>query len=1085
MRQMPLRFATGFFLAISVLTGPNARALESGVTALSSSSEPRLASPAPTRRAPATMELVVAATTDQHGWLRGWDYFANRADLTRGMARVATVLDSVRAANPARVILLDAGDMLQGNPLDYVAAKVAPAKIHPVIATMNLLRYDAAVVGNHEFDYGVPFLDAAIKGAKFPFLASNVKRSDGTGHFKASTTLVRGGVRVAVIGATTTGSRAWNAEQLRVAGLTVTDAIPELRSEVKAARAAGAQVVIVLLHSGLGGRPAAGGETQDVTDENVAGRVPHEVEGVDLVVFGHTHNQVVDSTVNGVMVMQPRQWAGAVGVATLKLEQASGKWRVVSARGSSVSSAGHAESKAVLALSKPVHDAAVRWVNAPVGTTAVRWSSDSARVKDSPITDFVAEVMRRETKSDLAAVAAFTIRARLDSGAITVARISELYPYDNTLRAVQINGKQLRAFLEHSALYYRTLGADGRAPVSGIVDSRVPGFNFDIVTGAEYTIDLQRPAGQRVTSLSFRNKPVADGDSFTMATNNYRLGGGGGYSMMPSLPVTYSKEIEIRQLLIDEVKRVGTLRPADYFKQNWKLEPSAVVAMAYAEQNAAQAAAAPNVSQPQPGTRTLRVISTSDFHAALEGRRDERGVMRGGAVALQSALTRARRECTGSCTSVTIDAGDLFAGSPASDWTAGKPTIAAMNRMGISAGALGNHEFDFGQDTLRMRLRELKYRVLAANVVGTDGKIPSWLKADTIVVRNGVRIGIIGAASQFTPGSTKSRFIKGLKFLDAAPIVSERIKALRAQNVDAVVVTIHEGGRCTSGVSEGCTGSGMDFVRKLTEKPDAVILGHAHTNVLLNINGIPSVQVWSNGRSIGVIDIPLNNRSATVAKIRDVIGDSLPVDPVLDTIVKNAVRRVATRIEQPVATIKENLERNGEQYPLGNLISDALRVMGNGDFGAWNNGGIRADLLAGPLNYGGVHEVTPFGNSLAKLTMRGRDLKTLAEGFVRGRDPDTHVSGLLVEFDGSKPSGQRITSFKTSAGQDIDPARVYTIVVNDYMLDEIQGRSPELLVSAEVLPMVDAPTIAEYLKRQPQPVVAPPEVRIKRSGGSR
>ncbi|MBC8088405.1 MAG: 5'-nucleotidase C-terminal domain-containing protein [Phycisphaerae bacterium] len=1033
------------------------------------------------RQAPVTMELVVAATTDVHGWLRGWNYDANRPDSTRGLARVATIMDSVRAANPSRVLLLDAGDLLQGTPFNYAAAKVAPQSVHPVIAAMNLLRYDAAVVGNHEFDYGVPFLEGAVRQAKFPFLAANVRNSNGTPHFKAATTVMRNGARIAVIGATTTGARSWSGEYLAAARLTVTDIIPEVRTAVLNARAAGADVVIVLLHSGLGRPPTAAGAASDLGGENVADRIPREVPGIDLVVFGHTHNHVVDSTINGVMLMQPRHWATSVNFATLKLEKNDGKWRVARSTGSSVAAAGHPESKSLLALTERSHVAAVRWVNAPIGQTVARWRSDSARVQDSPIIDFVAEVMRREAGSDLAAVAAFSLAARLDSGAITTARISELYPYDNTLRAVRISGKQLRAFMEYSAEYYRTLTPAGAAPEGGVVNTAMWGYNFDIVSGVDYVIDLRKPVGARVTGLSFRGKLVADDDSFTMATNNYRLGGGGGYTMMSGLPVTYAKDVEIRQLLIDEVKRAGTVRAERYHTVNWKLEPASAVAMAYAEQNAVRAA--PVAPRAQPTARTLRVLTTSDIHAALEGRKDERGRVRGGVVALHAALTNARRECSGLCTSITIDAGDLFSGSPASDWAAGKPTVAALNRLGISAGALGNHEFDFGQDTLRMRLAELNYRVLGANVVGPDGKVPGWIKADTIVVRDGLRIGIVGAASQFTPSNTKRRFLQGLRFLDAAPIVSARITALRAQNVDAVIVTIHEGARCKAGLSDDCEGSGIEFVKKLTEKPDAVVLGHAHTNMVLTINGIPAVQVSNNGRGMGVIDIPLAARNTATAGVRDVIGDSLVLDPVLDTIVKNAVRRVWSRQEQPVATIKETMERRGEQYPLGNLVADAMRIMGNGDFGAWNNGGIRTDLRAGPLNFGGVHELTPFGNSLAKLSIRGRDLRTLLESVVRGRNPDTHISGLRIEYDASKQPGQRITSLKTTDGRELEPNRIYSLIVNDFMADDPDFSRPDLLVSSQILPIVDAPAIAEYLKRLPQPVVGPPEVRIRHAGG--
>ncbi|MGV3708232.1 MAG: 5'-nucleotidase C-terminal domain-containing protein, partial [Gemmatimonas sp.] len=734
---------------------------------------------------------------------------------------------------------------------------------------------------------------------------------------------------------------------------------------------------------------------------------------------------------------------------------------------------------------------AVKYTTTPAGRTLVAWRGDSSRVQDTPIIDFVAELMRREAKADLAATAAFSLESKLNPGDVTIAQLSQLYPYENLLRAVRINGAQLRAFLEHSSRYYRTLNADGSAPSGGIVDNGIPGYNFDVVAGADYVIDLRKPVGQRITSLSVKGKPVSDTDVFTFATNNYRQSGGGGYAMLASLPLVYEKEVDIRGLLFAELQRVGTIKPEDYFVKNWRLEPAAAVAMAYAQQNrgatppASGTAPASNTAQPA-GARTLRLITVSDFHAALEGRKDERGRIRGGAMALEAALIDARNECKDRCTSLTIDGGDLFAGSPASDWAAGKPTIAAYNRMGISAGALGNHELDFGQDTLRMRLAELNYRVLGINVAGPDGKIPGWLRGDTIVVRDGLRIGVIGAASQFTAGNTKKRSVTGLRFLDPAPLVSARIKELRAQNLDAVIVTIHDGARCTVGLSEGCEGSGIDFVRKLTEKPDAVLLAHAHTNMVLNINNIPSVQVSSNGRGIGIVDIPLNPRAQGKVSVRDVIGDSTRVvDPVLDTIVRNAVGRVRARLEQPVTTVKETLTRKGEQYPLGNLIADAMRVMGSADFGAWNNGGIRADLRAGPLNFGGVHEITPFGNVIAKLSVRGKDLKPMMENIVRGRAPDAHVSGLQVVYDPSKPVGQRVTSLTVADGRALDANKVYTIAVNDFMIDDPEFANPNLLVSTQILPITDSSAIAEYFKRQPQPLTAPTEVRIRTTGDSR
>ena len=535
----------------------------------------------------------------------------------------------------------------------------------------------------------------------------------------------------------------------------------------------------------------------------------------------------------------------------------------------------------------------------------------------------------------------------------------------------------------------------------------------------------------------------------------------------------------------------GRLRGWEYYANkadapNGHITPVRAVGIAYAAQHRRPitntvATSAPIASTPvTQRARTLRIITTSDFHAALESRKDEKGIMRGGAVALEAAIQTARDECKTTCTSINIDGGDLFSGTPASDWDSGKPTVDVYNRMGISAGALGNHEFDFGQDTLKMRLSQLKYRVLAANVLGDDGNIPSWLKADTVVERNGLRIGVIGAAARSTPSLTKLRNVRGLKFLAAAPVVSERIKALRALNVDAVIVTMHDGGRCTSGVSESCTGSGMDVVKALTEKPDAVILAHAHTNVRLVINGIPCVQVTSSGRAIGIIDIPLSPNGEVVTAIRDVIDDNAAsIDIVTDTIVKNAVARVQSRLERPVATIAETMLRRGEQYPLGNIIADAMRVMSNSDFGAWNNGGVRADLLAGAANFGAVHEISPFGNTVVRVSMRGKDVQTLLEGFVAGRTPNAHISGLVMTYDSSRAPGQRVVSVLLPHGKPLDPTHIYTIGVNDFMSDDPTIMRPALIVNAEVLTVHDEDALAEYLRRLPQPVQPPKDVRIK------
>lgn len=1040
------------------------------------------------QRAPRRVELTIAATTDVHGRLRAWDYYAGAPDPAHSLAAAATIVDSARKANPDGVVLVEGGDILQGNPLLYVAARVRPTPVHPVIAAMNVMRYDAAVLGNHEFNYGVPLLQKAIGQAGFPFVAANVLDARGKPWVAPYTMVSRRGVRIAIVGGTTPGSMVWDRENLKAAGLTVTDIVPAVRRSVQAARRANADVVIVLLHSGLSEPASYDTVMTGLPSENVAGRVPREIDGIDAVVYGHSHRELVDSTINGALLMQPRNWAGSVALGTLSLERRGRRWIVVQRKAQAVRVAGHAEHPAVLAAARATHDATVAWVNEPVGTTRTPWRADSARVADLPITDLVNEVMRRTAGADLSATAAFSLDAALDSGAVTQAELSRLYPYDNTLRAVRISGGQLRAFLEHAARYYRTVGADGRAE-GGIVNPSVPGYNFDVVSGADYTIDLRQPVGQRITRLQVRGRDVQPTDSFTMAVNNYRQGGGGGFAMLAGAPVVYDRDLDIRQLIIDEVRRAGTLDPERYAARNWTLEPAAARAQAYAEQTRGRRAEAGGgapaaATTGRPGQRVVRVIAMSDFHAALRPQFDQGNQPTGGAVALSAAIRRAQDECRSpACEHVVVDAGDLFSGSPASDWDAGRPTVAVMNRLDVAAGALGNHEFDFGQDTLRARIRDLRYAVLGANVRGPDGVMPAWVRADTLVTRNGVRIGITGAAGTHTPNTASRRKVGALRFLDPAPVLAERVRALRAAGAQVVVAVIHDGGRCERERPTVCTGSGIDVGRQLAGmgdgRPDVYVMGHAHVNLTLDFDGMPAVEPTSSGRGIVVVDVPVGGGTAR-AEVRPVRGDDVAgAAGGVDSIVEVAEARVRPRLEQPVATMAEALRRDGPQHPVGNLLADAVRAAARADIGMWNNGGVRADIAAGPLTYGGVHYVSPFGNIVTRVRLRGADLLRVFEATVDRQRPDAHVSGVTVEFDPAAPRGARVVRAVLANGSTVERDRIYTLAVNDFMVENDFREQLAGAIATEFLTVRDIDAVSEFLKRQPQPVRGDRTARIR------
>ena len=1056
--------------------------------------------PSPAAVAGDTATVVIAATTDVHGRLRGWDYFADRADAERGLSRAATVVDSVRAANPGRVLLLDAGDLLQGNPLTYVAARVSRDTLSPVVAAMNAMQYDAAAIGNHEFNYGVPLLDRAVAQARFPFLSANSYRPDGARKYRAWHLVERGGVKVGLVGATTPGVMVWDRDNVR-GRVEVRDIVPALREAVDEARAAGAEVVVATVHSGLDGPSSYDTVTTGVPSENVSGRIAREIPGIDVVVFGHSHREVADTVIGSTLLVQPKNWATSVAVATLRLARDGGRWRVTGRRGAIVPAAGHAEHPGVLAATERMHRETVAYVTAPIGSTPVAWRADSARAVDTPLIDFMLEVQRRTAGADLASTAAFSLEATLDSGAITVAEIARLYPYENTLRAVRISGRQLREYLEHSARYYRTLGSPGTA--ASLADPAVPGYNFDIVAGADYTIDLSRPLGQRITRLAVRGRPVTPADSFTLALNNYRQTGGGGYAMLSGAPVVHDKGEEIRQLLIDEVRRRRTIRPADYHTVNWRIEPAAAVSAALAV--APERGGGPRAQRggaAAPTAPFLRIISTNDFHGALEGRADARGVRRGGAAAVAAAVRQAQRECAPLCATILLDGGDMFQGTPASNLAYGRPVTELYDSLGYAAAALGNHEFDWGQDTLRARMRGARYAILGANVRDTAGRDVPWVRDDTLVTRGPFRVGIVGVSTVETARVTRSSNVVGLRFVDPAPIVDERARALRARGADFVVVVAHAGAFCNGapgGPPTSCDGEIVDLARRLREPVDAIVSGHTHSLVDVVVRDVPIVQARSSGRAIAVLDVsprsartgvipasacaPARGATCSRAEVRDVLSDSTRGADDIAALVQASLQRVAPIVSREVGTVAEAMPRvAGAEYALGNLIADSQRAATRADIAVMNNGGIRADLRAGPVNYGSLFEILPFDNVLYRVTAPGAAVRAYLERLVEKGPPDMHASGVRVTYDLGRPAGQRITSAEVG-GAPLRDDRTYTVAMNSFMATGDYGLPlTERASSSEPTGVSDLDALVRYVTSLRGPIRPPADARFVRAG---
>ncbi len=1052
--------------------------------------------PAPAEAATDTVTLTLLGTTDVHGRVYAYDYYQD-APTDRGLAILAPLIDSIRAAHPGRVYLFDSGDWLQGNPLAYVYSRLRTHEPNAIIEAMNRLDYDAVELGNHEFNYGLENLARAIGQARFPVLSANVFRAGTDEHAYPPSLLLPyetasgDTILLGVAGAVPPGVAIWDRPNVQGV-LEFRDITSSLRPVVADLRARGADLVIVLAHSGLEGSSydaAAAG----LPPENQVARIARDVDGVDVILMGHSHGEIADTVIAGVHVVQPKNWGGSLAEITVRLAGRGDAWRVAEIRGRLHRGDPQRPDTAFLDDLRWEHERTLAYVRSVVGRSTAPMSTRWSRVRDTPAVDLINEVQRRVSGADLSAAAAFTTDAEVPAGEVRVADIAGLYIYDNTLKSVRITGARLRAFLERSASYFRTWPVP---PNESLIDPEKRGYNFDMVSGVDYVIDLSRPVGERVRELSRDGRPVRDDDEFTLALNSYRQQGGGGFDMVASAPLVYDGQRDVRELLFEELSRTRQIDPAAYFRQNWRIEPEAAARHLEAEVEAHAAVPASAPSGASDGrSAVLRVLSTNDLHGSLLATRPDfaRGREVGG-MATIAALYDAEAEGFGGPV-LRVSGGDLYQGTPISNLTEGRSTIAAYNAADYDAAAVGNHEFDWGVATLAARAAQAEFPLLAANVfvAGTDS-VPPWTAPVARVVAHSadgsdsVRVGVIGLATEETPNVTHRSNVAGLEFRDPIAAVDEWVPRLRAEGDDFVIVIGHVGAVCDDGAA--CAGELIDIARGVRNRPDLIVGGHTHRAVMTVINGIPVVEAGARGTRYSVTDlwrVPGEARAhAWIRGLPTTYADLVPPDSAVAALVAAALTEIGPRVDAVVTTLAEPLERAPGEYALGRLIADAQRVRTHADIALMNNGGIRDGLPEGNVTWGMLYQVQPFENRLVRLRLTGTQVLETLETGLREDDPDLQASGIRVRWDPSRPPGARVLSVTLDDGSPLDPAATYWVVVNDFMAqrgdgyealgDPLEREDPDLL---------DIDALVDYLSAMDRPVRAPGEPRFiaSRSAG--
>lgn len=517
--------------------------------------------------------VVIFGTTDLHGRIFPIDYYQNKYDNV-GIAKVATLIKEARKNDP-NLLLVDSGDTIQGTPLEYFHNKRNNTPPDPMMLAMNALHYDSMTVGNHEYNFGLKVLEKARSEAKFPWLSANTYnnqvKGDPSNHYTPYIIKEVNGVRVGVLGLTTPGIPNWE-NVPNYEGLEFKETVGEAKKWVGVLREVGkVDLVVITMHMGIEEDLRTGKlNPAQVPNENAAVAIARQVPGIDVILMGHTHRDVPALIVNGVLLSQANRWASHVARVDVYLEKRTtdNRWHVVAKTARTIPvTEKTAIDPEIAQLGQPYDRETQDWLGRTIGESAQELTAREARYRDTAIIDLIQRVQLEAGKADVSMAAAFTLEAHIPKGAVTVRNIAGLYEYENTLVTLELTGQQLKDALEHSAHYFRAF-EPGKS-LSELVDQRIPGYDFDMAEGVTYDLDLTKPFGQRIQNLKFKGQPLPPTQKLRVVTNNYRVNGGGGYTMYKGAPVVYRSSEEVRELIIDWVERNQKI-PTEA-NNNWRI----------------------------------------------------------------------------------------------------------------------------------------------------------------------------------------------------------------------------------------------------------------------------------------------------------------------------------------------------------------------------------------------------------------------------------------------------------------------------------------------------------------------------------
>jgi 2',3'-cyclic-nucleotide 2'-phosphodiesterase / 3'-nucleotidase len=508
------------------------------------------------------MTITILETSDVHGAILPISYSNNTINEI-GLAKIATLVSEERDKN-GNVILIDNGDSLQGTPLTYYYSRIHSEGINPIIKVMNHMKYDAAVIGNHEFNYGQEILEKAIETSHFPWLSANIIDEKSCEAMYGKPYIIKrysNGLKVAVLGLTTSYIPNWE-DSNNILGLKFESPVEYGKRWVRFLKdTENIDIVVLAYHGGFERDLVSGKPTENLTGENVGYQLCMDVPEIDVLLTGHQHRSIENNKINGVLVVQPGHEGRSLGKVVLDLEF-DGRWKVVKKTSELINVKGVGADERISELIYDNETKTQQWLDKPIGKLkgdmTVR-DPLKMRLKDNALIQFFNKVQMVNAGVDISNTALFYDFAPGLKSDITMRDIVSNYIYPNTLRVLRITGQDIKDALERSASYFETYDGKEIKVNKEFSSSKPQPYNYDMWEGINYKINISRPHGDRVVMLTYKGEPLKMDMHYDVVMNNYRAGGGGDYLMFKDKTVIKDITIDVSELIANYILERGTI----------------------------------------------------------------------------------------------------------------------------------------------------------------------------------------------------------------------------------------------------------------------------------------------------------------------------------------------------------------------------------------------------------------------------------------------------------------------------------------------------------------------------------------------